>query len=203
MSGVFDQALWDAGRATGVTALVIFTATMVLGIVARSGRSALGIGRFGVSELHRTLALTGVGLLICHVLTLLFDPYAQLRLVDLVVPFGGSYRPLWLGLGTVSLDLLAVTVVSSLLRHRIGPRAFKVLHSLTYVLWPTAFAHALGNGTDAGSVWLNSLAFACLSAVVLAVGWRLSRGYGERGRARVPRRLPQKVTQKSTHGATR
>ena len=57
---------------------------------------------------------------------LFFDPYAQLRLVDFVVPFLGAYRPLWLGLGTLAFDLLAVVVVvTSLLRHRLGVRVFR------------------------------------------------------------------------------
>ena len=57
--------------------------------------------------MHRTAALTGVGLIAVHVVSLFFDPYAQLKLVDIVLPFLGSYRPFWLGLGTLAVDLLA------------------------------------------------------------------------------------------------
>ena len=72
-------------RGTGVVALVCFTVTMVLGIIGRSGRDALGVGRFGLNELHRTAALTGVGLIVIHVGSLMFDPYAQLSIIDTVV----------------------------------------------------------------------------------------------------------------------
>ena len=58
---------------------------------------------------------------------LFFDPYAQLRLVDFIVPFLGAYRPLWLGLGTLAFDVLAVVIVTSLLRHRLGVRTFRVV----------------------------------------------------------------------------
>ena len=95
------NSLWYLGRGTGLVALVMFTLTMVLGITTRSGRQALGLSRFGVADLHKTASLTGAGLVAVHVTTLLFDPYAQLRLVDLVFPFLGAYRPLWLGLGTL------------------------------------------------------------------------------------------------------
>lgn len=189
MSGGLDLALWDLGRATGVVALVLFTMTVVLGIIGRSGRPALGVGRFGVQELHRTVALTGVGLLAVHVFTLLLDPFAQLRLLDIVVPFVGRYRPFWLGLGTTALDTLAVVVVSALMRHRIGPRLFKILHWGTYALWPMAFLHVLGAGSDAGNVWLRVIAFTCLAIVVLTLGWRLTPGYAERGVTRIPRRV--------------
>lgn len=82
-------------------------------------------------------------------MSLFFDSYAQLRLVDLVIPFLGAAKPLWLGLGTVAVDLLAVITVVSLLRHRVGPRVFKAVHFGTYLLWPIALVHAIGTGTDA------------------------------------------------------
>ena len=183
-----SAAFWALGRGTGVVALVLFTVALVLGIVARSGRPVPWLGRFGTSDLHRTAALTGTGLVAAHVATLYFDPYAQLRLVDFVFPFLGAYKPLWLGLGTLALDLLGVVTVVSLLRHRVGPRVFKTVHWATYALWPVALLHALGNGTNGGSTWFRALAVVCISAVVTAVGWRLTPSYAHRGWTRQPRR---------------
>lgn len=184
-----SEALWALGRGTGIVALVAFTLTMVLGIIGRSGREALGVGRFGVNELHRTAAFTGTGMVLVHLVSLLFDPYAQLRVVDFLVPFVGSYRPLWQGLGTLAVDLLLVVTVVSLLRDRVGPTVFRAVHMLTYALWPIALGHALGNGTNRTSVWMLALAAGCSLAVAGAVGWRLSPSYAERGHARVPRRV--------------
>jgi sulfoxide reductase heme-binding subunit YedZ len=183
-----SSAFWALGRGTGVVALVLFTASLVLGIVARSGRRLPWLGRFGTSDLHRSAALTGTGLVLVHVGSLYLDPYAQLRLVDFVFPFLGSYRPLWLGLGTLALDLLAVVTVVSMLRTKVGPRVFKTVHWATYALWPVAMAHALGNGTNAGAAWFQALAVACGLAVVGAIGWRLSQSYEGRGWNRTPRR---------------
>ena len=182
-----NEALWALGRGTGVVALVMFTTTLVLGIVSRSGRPVPGLGRFGLNELHRTAALTGVGLIAVHLASLFFDPYAQLTLVDLLVPFVGTYRPLFLGLGTLAVDLLLVVTVVSLLRNAVGPRVFRAVHWLTYALWPIALVHALGTGTDAGQLWLDAVAATCVAAVTAAVAWRLSPSYAERGRKRVAR----------------
>jgi predicted ferric reductase len=184
-----SSAFWALGRGTGVVALVLFTVALVLGIVARSGRPVPWLGRFGTSDLHRTAALTGTGLVVAHVATLYLDPYAQLRLVDFVFPFLGAYKPLWLGLGTLALDLLGVVTVVSLLRHRVGPKVFKTVHWATYALWPVALMHALGNGTNGGSTWFRALAVVCVSAVVTAVGWRLTPSYAHRGWERHPRRI--------------
>ena len=183
-----SAAYWALGRGTGVVALVLFTLSLVLGIVARSGRPVPWLGRFGTSDLHRTAALTGTALVVAHVATLYLDPYAQLRLVDLVFPFLGAYKPLWLGLGTLALDLLGIVTVVSLLRHRVGPKVFRTVHWATYALWPVALLHALGNGTDGGSTWLRGLAVVCFGAVVTAVGWRLTPSYAHRGWTRHPRR---------------
>jgi methionine sulfoxide reductase heme-binding subunit len=184
-----SQALWALGRGTGVVALVMFTVALVLGIGARSGRQLPGLGRFGVSDLHRTAALTGTGLIALHLGSLFFDPYAQLRVVDFAVPFLASYRPLWLGLGTLAVDTLVVVTVVSLLRHRVGPRVFRLVHWATYALWPVALLHALGSGTDAGTGWFRWLAVACVVAVVASVGWRLAPSYAGRGWSRHPRRV--------------
>jgi sulfoxide reductase heme-binding subunit YedZ len=187
--GGVTAALWALGRGTGIVALALLTLSLVLGIAARSGRRLPGLGRFGVSDLHRTAALTGTGLIVVHLGSLLFDPYAQLHLMDVVLPFLASYRPLWLGLGTLTVDTLVVVTVVSLLRHRVGPQAFRVVHWATYALWPTALLHALGSGSDAGTLWFRAFAGACVLAVVSAVAWRLAPSYAGRGWARRPRRL--------------
>ena len=184
-----NAAYWALGRGTGVVALVLFTVAVVLGICARSGRSAPGLGRFGISDLHRTAALTGAALVGVHVSTLYFDPYAQLKLTDILLPFAASYRPVWLGLGTLALDTLAIVTVVSLLRHRVGPYVFKGVHWATYALWPMALLHAIGSGTDAGAMWLRTLAALCVSAVLTAVGWRLSPSFRGRGWARHRRQV--------------
>ena len=187
-AGGLTSALWYLGRGTGTVALVMFTLTAVLGVVTRSGRQALGLTRFGIADLHRTAAHAGTALIAVHVITLLIDPFAQLRLLDLLVPFNAGYRPLWVGLGALALDSLAVLVGSSLLRHRIGPRAFRALHWLAYAMWPLAFLHGLGSGTDAATWWFRGIAAACALAVTAAVGWRVSQGFQLHGRPRLDRK---------------
>src|SRR3954454_6963426 len=117
---MIDQALWALGRGTGVTALAFMTVALFLGIATRSGRPLVVLPRFGVADVHRFVSLVGTLLVVLHIALLFFDPYAQLRLIDFIVPLLGAYRPLWLGLGTLAFDMLAVVMVTSLLRHRLG-----------------------------------------------------------------------------------
>jgi sulfoxide reductase heme-binding subunit YedZ len=183
-----SSALWYVGRGTGVASLLLLTVVVALGIATRSGRAVLGLPRFAVAAVHRTASLMAVVFLLIHVGSLYFDPYAQLHIMDLVVPFTGAYRPLWLGLGTVGLDLIAALVVTSLLRNRIGRRTWRAVHWLAYLSWPVALLHALGNGTDSGTGWLRTIAAGCTVAVFGAIGWRASERFQEYGDTRVPPR---------------
>lgn len=118
-----------------------------------------------------------MALVTIHVLTLLADPYAQLRLVDLVLPFAGAYRPFWLGLGTLAFDLVVALVATSLPRRKLGARAWRAVHWLAYLCWPIALLHGLETGTDGGTWWLRAVSVACAAAVAAAVCWRLAPGY--------------------------
>ena len=182
------DALWYFARGSGVVALVLLTIVVMLGVGARSGRPVFDLPRFAVNLLHRNAALLAVVFLAGHVISLLFDPYAQLRLFDLVVPFAGGYRARWTGLGTLGFDLLIAIVVTSLLRNRLGARAWRAVHGLAYLCWPVALLHGLGTGTDRGTWWLWTISLTCAAAVVAAVGWRISPAF-----ARFPARAERRV----------
>ncbi|WP_367318749.1 ferric reductase-like transmembrane domain-containing protein [Streptomyces sp. HUAS ZL42] len=167
--------LWYAGRAGGTLALILLTATVVLGIASGGRTAPRRIGRFEVGLLHRNLSLLTLGFLAVHVVTAVLDPFVHLSWAVSVVPFGTSYRPLWLGLGTVALDLLLAVLITSALRRRIGVRRWKAVHWLAYAAWPLALFHSAGTGTDTRlplQLWLYA---ACLMSVVGAVWWRLAK----------------------------
>jgi sulfoxide reductase heme-binding subunit YedZ len=178
MSASTEAALWYVGRGTGVVSLLLLTVVMVLGVGSRSGRPVFGLPRFAVVALHRSASMMAVAFLAIHVVTLLLDPQAELRLVDLVLPFDASYRPLWMGLGTVGLDVMAAVFVTSLLRHRLGVRAWRAVHWLAYVSWPVAVLHTFGTGTDRSTWWLLALTGLSIGAVGTATLWRLTEGFG-------------------------
>ena len=174
-----NEALWALGRGTGVVALALFTLSVLLGILTRSGRPLVGLPRFAVTLVHRNVALLATTFLAVHLVTLFGDSYAQLRLVDFVLPFLGANKPFWLGLGTVAVDLLIAVIVTSLARGYVGVRLFRAVHWLTYLIWPVALLHAVGNGTDAGEGWFVAFAIVCVAAVTAALMWRLVPGFVE------------------------
>ncbi len=174
--------LWYLSRGTGVVTLLLLTASVVLGIMQVRRWAPNGSPRFVVVSLHRAVSLLVVALLTGHVLTSVLDSYAPIRLVDAVLPFAGSYRPIWLGLGAVALDLIIALTVTSLLRQRLGLRAWRAVHWLAYACWPVALVHGLGTGSDARTTWMLAIVLACTIAVLGAIAWRLA-AEGARARA--------------------
>ncbi|HEX4704507.1 MAG TPA: ferric reductase-like transmembrane domain-containing protein [Pseudonocardiaceae bacterium] len=173
-------ALWYVGRGTGVVALVLFSVVVALGIATRAARPLFGLPRFAVLAVHRGASLLSLVFLVIHVFTMVLDPSAPLRLVDVIVPFAGPYRPFWLGLGTVAAELVVAVIVTSLSRHRIGYRAWRFVHWAAYVMWPVAVAHAIGTGTDNGRLWLWLTVAGCVALIGVCIGWRLSTGFAVR-----------------------
>lgn len=174
-----DESMWALGRVSGLISMVLLTGSVLLGILARSGRPLITIPRFSLALLHRSISLLAVVFLVFHVGALMLDSFANVSLADVAVPFLGSYRPFWQGLGTVSLGLMAAVVVTSIFRRRLGQRTFKVVHWFTYAVWPLAMAHSLGNGTDASSMPVLVSAVVLVVVVLAAVAWRVSARFAE------------------------
>jgi Ferric reductase like transmembrane component len=166
--------LWYATRATGVVALVLLTATIVLGVVGTARFETPRWPRVLTAGLHRSLSLLTVAFVAAHVLTTVLDSYAPIGWISAIIPFSSPYRTFWLSLGTIACDLLLAVVITSLLRVRLGYPAWRAVHWLSYASWPVALWHGLGTGTDSRLPWLLVLDAACMIAVVGAVFWRLS-----------------------------
>ena len=167
-------ALWYASRATGVVALLLLTGVMVLGmLVNRQGRLP-GLPKFAVTGLHRNLSLLSVVFVAIHVLTAVADGYVNIPILSAVVPFTSPYERLWLGLGAVSLDLMIAVIVTSLLRRHLSRRAWRLVHLLSYLSWPVAWAHSFWASGDLQRGVLFILALLCAIAVVVALAWRLA-----------------------------
>ena len=137
-----------------------------------------------MDSLHRNVSLLAMVFLVVHILTSVLDSFAPISLLDAFVPFAGSYRPFWLGLGAVAFDLLLAVTITSLLRQRMGYASWRAVHWLAYASWPIALLHGLGTGSDVKSAWLLALSIACLLAVLAAVLVRVIAGWPEHLRLR-------------------
>jgi DMSO/TMAO reductase YedYZ heme-binding membrane subunit len=175
--------LWYATRATGLVALVLLTISMMLGLLSSVRFQRPDWPRFVTLGLHRNVALVAVGFTVVHVLTTVFDSFVSIPLPDAFLPFISSYRPIWVGLGAISFDLMLALVVTSLVRTRLGQRSWRLVHWSAYLCWPVAVLHGLGTGTDTPVGWVLVLTAGCVLAVAGLTLWRLALTWPDRPRA--------------------
>jgi methionine sulfoxide reductase heme-binding subunit len=171
---MFDQVLWFAARGAGIVSLLLSTAVVSLGLLTAGRWQRPEWPRFLTVELHRSVALVSVVFVAIHVITAILDPYASLGLAAAIVPLASVYRPIPVALGVISVDLLIAVLVSSLVRDRIGGRAWRAIHWLAYGAWPLAIAHSLTAGSDAFAPWMIALVATCVATVVAILIWRWS-----------------------------
>jgi methionine sulfoxide reductase heme-binding subunit len=181
------SAYWYLTRSTGAVALLLLTIAVALGVLDVRRFSSPRWPRFVIDALHRNVSLLAMAFLVLHILTSVLDSFAPISILDALIPFVGSYRPFWLGLGALAFDLLLAVTITSLMRRRLGYGTWRAIHWLTYASWPIALLHGFGTGSDVKSAWLLALSIACLLAVLAAVlarvvaGW--PRNLGARGAA--------------------
>lgn len=172
--------LWYTTRATGLVALVLLTAGMCAGLLTSVRFERPDWPRFVTLGLHRNLSLLALAFTVLHVLTTVLDSFVSIPLPDAFIPFIGSYRPFWLGLGAISFDLMLALIITSLLRSRMNLRTWRLIHWSAYACWPVAVLHGLGTGTDTPVWWVLALTVACILPVGVLTLWRLALSWQQR-----------------------
>jgi sulfoxide reductase heme-binding subunit YedZ len=180
-----SMPLWYLTRATGLVALILLTLSMASGLLSSVRYQRPAWPRFVTIGLHRNTTLLAVAFTILHVITTAADSFVSIPLQDALIPFISSYRPLWLGLGAVALDLMLALTVTSLLRTRMRYRSWRLVHWTAYLCWPVAVLHGLGTGSDTTVRWVLGLTVACVALIAALTGWRLAYGWPSNAGARL------------------
>jgi sulfoxide reductase heme-binding subunit YedZ len=165
-------AVWYLMRATGIVALLLLTISFALGVANTNRWRLPGSRLYVTTEMHRYVSLLSVAFIAVHVLTAVIDPDAQVRALAAVWPLGSPFS---LAVGTLSLDLVAAVVFTSLGRRRLPFRAWRAIHWSVYAAWPLAFLHTIAMGTDARLLWFELPVLGCTAAMGAVVSWRVLR----------------------------
>jgi len=170
---VKDPTFWILARATGLTAYVLLTLSILAGLVVKSRPFGRALKAASVVDTHRFLSLLALGAIGLHGLALTLDQTVRIGLSSLLVPGLSGYRPLATGLGVVAAELAGLVIVSFPLRKRIGPRTWRRLHWATYGVFALATAHGLAAGTDSTQPWAFGIYLGAVFAVATATAWRV------------------------------
>jgi len=167
-----DPTFWILARASGLLAYALLTSSILAGIVLKARPFGAALKAVVVADLHRFLAMLALGFIALHAAALVLDSTVRISVAALFVPGLVPYRPLWSSLGVLAAELMLLVYASSMLRRRIGARAWKRLHWLTYAIFALATVHGLAAGTDGGRPWALVLYGGAVGAVTAAAGWR-------------------------------
>ncbi len=166
---------WITSRAAGFAGLILASLAVSLGLIM----STKLIKRRGPELLatHEILSLSAIVAIVVHGAALLGDHYLHPSVLDIAVPFIGTYKTIWTSLGIVAGWALVLLGLSYYARRRIGAARWRRLHRFTALAWLAGLAHAIGMGTDAGQLWfLAMLALVAIPAAAL-LAMRLIKSY--------------------------
>jgi methionine sulfoxide reductase heme-binding subunit len=166
-----EHLFWITSRAAGGAALILASAAVGAGLMVSAKRQ--GSNKRDLRAIHEALSLTTLAMVALHGLSLLGDSYLNPGLGGIAIPFVGSYRPLWTGLGIVAGYGLALLGLTYYARDRVGAARWRKLHRLTAVFWVLAIVHTVGAGSDALQLWflLASGLLVIPAAALLVLRW--------------------------------
>ena len=142
------QLAWQFSRATAVISYVMLTASMIWGLILSTKISKAITPAPAVLAIHNALSWAALGLGVLHPLSLLFDNYFTYNIFHLLIPFIGPYRPLWVGLGVIALYGLLLINLSFKWKKKMGHKAWKAIHMLTFPTYVLVTIHGFMAGTD-------------------------------------------------------
>ena len=140
--------VWYVDRAAGYTALVLLTASILLGLLLSLKVASPRWPRFLTNDVHEHITLMALVFIAIHGVAILIDPFMRFGWGDVLVPFGSAYHPLAMALGIVAGYLALAIWLSSRVRKQIGFRMWRRLHYATFLVYAFAGVHTLLIGND-------------------------------------------------------
>jgi sulfoxide reductase heme-binding subunit YedZ len=170
--GLTSPYLWYTTRATGLVALVLFSAVIVLGAFVANRVGGTNVGRFELNELHRSVSMVAVAFLVIHIVTTVVDSYVPTGWLSTLIPMTSSYKRVDIALGAVAFDLILAVWVSSLMKARIANSSWRFIHWFSWMAVGVAIVHGFMTGTDSRSGIGLGVVIACACAVFSSAVWR-------------------------------
>jgi DMSO/TMAO reductase YedYZ heme-binding membrane subunit len=132
----------------GVFALIALCTSVGLGLVA-TDRMVLNPGhRIFVQSAHRAASFGALAFLVIHIVTEILAQ--RVKVLDAFVPFLSPFRTFYIGLGTISSDLIVLLVITSIVRKRFTGHGkawrWRAIHYTAYVAFVFGVWHGLLGG---------------------------------------------------------
>jgi sulfoxide reductase heme-binding subunit YedZ len=151
------MALWELIRASGLVAYVLLTAGVAMGVSVKVRALDWVMKRAWVNEAHQTVSVLALAFTLLHAVAILFNGHAPFTVTQVLVPFSATWRPFAAAMGSVSMWLVGLLVVSSWARSAIGYKTWRAIHFSGFAAWVLAVGHGITAGADSGEAWVQYL----------------------------------------------
>ncbi len=183
---------WYSVRALGFMAYLVLASSVLYGLLL-STKLLDAIAHRPVSfALHKDLAIVALVLAGLHMGLLLADRSFPFTPRAILVPFASPYAPTWVGIGQIVFYSMVVVTASFYVRRRIGQRAWRILHYVTFLSFIGATAHGIASGSDSGAAWAFWIYLVPTAGIVFLLTYRIVVSVGSRifRRGAVPATAP-------------
>jgi sulfoxide reductase heme-binding subunit YedZ len=181
---------WSVDRAAGIAALLLASATIVVGLMHSVGGKGRRLPALESHTLHEGLSIAVLVAIAIHGAAFAFDPFFHSGVVAALVPFDSPFRPLAVGLGQLSAYGLIALSLSFYLRRRIGTPRWRKAHRFIPAFWALGVLHALFTGSDVSEPWFLLAVVPPVLAAALAVAQRWDARSAAKAADRAPSARP-------------
>jgi len=164
---------WYCVRALGILAYLVLTGSILYGLLLSTKILDVIAHRPVSFALHKDLAIVALILGTLHGLLLTFDQSFNFTLVAILVPFQSPYAPVAVGIGQLTLYASAIVTASFYVRRRIGQKAWRLLHYITFLVFIGSSVHGITSGSDAGTPWAFWMYLLAVTATVFLTTYRI------------------------------
>jgi predicted ferric reductase len=136
----------DLSADIGLVAVGLVTANLLLGLMMALRYSPVRYWphrHFNYFRLHNWSGYLLLATSILHPVVLLFSPTARFRVLDVIYPVHSPTQPFDNTIGAIALYILAIVVVTSYFRLRLGRHTWKSFHFLVYAAALALFWHSI------------------------------------------------------------
>lgn len=187
VSNLTESWPWYIARGSGLIAAISLAILMLSGIGQITGHTFKVLDPITAWASHRALGIVFGASVLIHILSLLFDHFLKITLLEVLVPWLSDFRPLtlfgfnlgslYLAFGIIAFYLSLAIVVTSLTVISKKPHFWKIIHLLSYIVMFLVFVHALYIGTDLAHGWLRYVWISGGILILIGSLIRLKRAY--------------------------
>ena len=185
--------VWLAARAAGITAYLLLTVQVTLGLVLAhpTNQTTWRLGK-RLYPWHANAWIFVLAFLGAHVVSIVADPYAGVGVGGALVPGLSSYRSSAVALGTLGLYALLVTGLTARYTRSLPAGLWLRIHRLSLGVFVLAWLHGVLSGTDTAG--LLPVYLATGAAVLVASAYRYWIARRSRSVAAGPASAPASVS---------